>query len=92
MELLDACIRIAATQSDRSMLPVPFLWHLPTPNNLLLAKARRTLLQNVDELIEARMRAMGANGGRPVARLDNLIKAAEEDEGGLSPSELRDQI
>jgi cytochrome P450 len=100
MELLNACVSIATSLAQRSVMPLPFLWKAPTPGNLELYNAKKTLMRCVDELIEERKLVMAQHDGEPQALLDNLLKSAEEDEGeagadgkkGLTPSELRDNI
>jgi cytochrome P450 len=98
--ILDACVSIATCLSQRTVMPIPFLWRAPTINNVKLALAKRTLMRCVDDLIVERKKVMAQNGGEPQALLDNLLKSAEEDQGeegadgkqGLTPSELRDNI
>jgi cytochrome P450 len=96
-ELLEACNTIGHSIGNRAMIPLEFLWKLPTSENRKADKARNIVRNFASSFAEKRRELIRNKQvdleNKNLSLIDLLIIASEKgEEGGLTNDELIDQI
>jgi cytochrome P450 len=81
MSLVSAATEFSRALSERILLPIPLLWHLPTPGNRKVDEAMRFLNKYALGMIATRREARKQfQVGGHQSFLDHMIAAAESDD------------